>query len=301
MDAPSHLSTPPAPVFPHQRAQGVLRLAIKRRGAASVLASLRQEGCLKARFPRPAGWLEVVMLNTSGGVAGGDRLEACFTVQDGACATITSQAAERFYRALPADPPAHLRARIMLAPGAAVEWLPQESILFDRAALDRALDVSLAADAWFLGVETLMFGRVAKGERVATARLADRICIRREGRLILHESVRPGPDVAGVLARAASAAGRMAAATLVHVAPDAESRLEALRAAWAGAASTMGAEAGASAWDGLLLGRIVAPDAASLRRTLLAALPVLRGCPLTVDPGNLGSGGTRRDVAGFLR
>jgi urease accessory protein len=257
----------------HQRAIGALHVAIKRRGPASVLADLRQDGCLKARFPRPVDWAEVVTLNSSGGVAGGDRLESMLEVRAGARATFASQAAERFYRALPGDPPSHVRTRLSVAEGGAAEWLPQEAILFDRAALDRRLDIDLAEDAWFLGVESLVFGRTAMGERVGTARLSDTIRVRRAGRLVLHDAIRLDGAVAAALARPALANGGAAVATLIHVAPDAETRLDALRAAWEDAP----AEAGASAWDGMLVGRVVAADGAPLRTTVTAGLVALRG------------------------
>lgn len=257
----------------HQRAIGALRVAIKRRGPASVLDVLRQDGCLKARFPRPVDWAEIITLNSSGGVAGGDRLDCAFEMGAGAKATVASQAAERFYRALPGDPPAHLRSRVTVAAGAAAEWLPQESILFDNAALDRALDVDIAADGWFLGVESLLFGRAASGERVANIRLADTIRVRRDGKLVLHDAIRLTGEVAAVLDRPATARGAAAMATLVHVAPDAESRLEEVRAALEAAPG----EAGVSAWDGMLVGRFVAADGARLRAAVLAALAILRG------------------------
>jgi urease accessory protein len=257
----------------HQRAIGSLHVAVKRRGPASVLADLRQDGCLKARFPRPVDWVEVVTLNSSGGVAGGDRLASTFDVRAGARATFASQAAERFYRALPDDPPAHVRAHLTVAPGSAAEWLPQEAILFDRAALDRVLDVELATDSWFLGVESLVFGRTAMGERVASARLADTIRIRRDGRLILHDAIRLSGEVASVLGSVATARGGAAIATIFHVATDAEARLDAFRAAVADAP----AEAGASAWDGMLIARVVARDGTALRATVMAGLAALRG------------------------
>ena len=256
----------------HQRAVGSLHVAVKRRGVASVLADLRQDGCLKARFPRPVDWAEVVTLNSSGGVAGGDRLNSLFDVGTGARATFASQAAERFYRALPDDPPARVRTRLTIAEGGAAEWLPQESILFDRTALDRVLEADLATDAWFLGVESLVFGRAAMGERVATARIADTSRTRRAGRPVLHDASRLAGAVAGPHASGATARGGAAVATLVHVAPDAEARLDDLRAAWVGAP----AEACASAWDGMLVGRIVARDGASLRATVIAGLACLR-------------------------
>lgn len=237
-----------------------------------MLDRLRQDGCLKARFPRPVDWLEVVALNSSGGVAGGDRLDCAFDLGAGARATWASQAAERFYRAAPGDSAARLRTRITLAEGAAAEWLPQETILFDGAALDRVLEIDLPADGWFLGVESLLFGRTASGERVTCAALSDTIRVRRAGRLILHDAIRLHGPVADTLAGPASAAGATAVATLVHVAPDAETRLDTLRAALAAAPG----ESGASAWDGMLIGRIVARDGAALRAGVSAALASLR-------------------------
>jgi urease accessory protein len=261
----------------HQRATGELRLALRRRGTATVLADLRQSGCLKARLPRPerGAWTSAVTLNTSGGVAAGDRLDTDIHLHPGAQATIAAQAAERIYRALPGAAPARLATHLHLAPQAALEWLPQETICFDRCAVDRRLEIDLAPDAWFLGVEHLVFGRAAMGERLVQASIADTIRLRRDGRLILHDAIRLQGAVAAALARPAIAAGAGAMATILHAAPGAEAALDAVRAALAGA------EAGASAWNGLLLARILAPSGASLRRTVRLVLETLRaGRPL---------------------
>jgi len=257
-----------------QRATGELLMRLKRRGEASVVDDLRQAGCLKLRFPRvaPGEWTAAVMLNTSGGVAGGDRLSTVFELREGTSATLTAQAAERFYRALPGSDPATVRTQVRVAAGASAEWLPQETILFDRCAVDRKLDVELADTARFLGVESLVFGRAAMGERVAWARLHDSIRIRRGGQWLLHDSVRLDGEVDATLRRAPIAAAARAVATLVHVAPDAEAGLEGVRTALAAAPG----EAGASAWNGMLVARILAPDSAALRRAVVAALSVLR-------------------------
>ncbi len=249
-------------------------MVFRRRGDLTVLDDLRQVGCLKLRFPRvePDEWTSAVMLNTSGGVAGGDRLDGAFELQPGARATITAQAAERFYRALPGSDPASVRNRLAVAPGASLEWLPQETILFDRCAVDRRLDVDLADNAWFLGVESLVFGRAAMGERVVQAWLRDGMRVRRAGRWLLHDAVRMEGEVDAALQRATIAGGARALATLVHVAPDAAAPLESVRAAFA----DMAVEAGASAWNGMLVARILASDAAALRRAVVAALAVLR-------------------------
>jgi urease accessory protein len=253
-----------------QRAHGLLTLGFRRRGAVTCLADLRQEGCLKARFPRPHDGMQAVTLNSSGGVAGGDVLRTGIRLQPGAAATIAGQAAERFYRALPGDPPASVHTAIVLEEAAGLDWLPQEAIVFDGAALDRRLSVDMAADARFLGVESLVFGRAAMGERVRTAGLRDTISIRRAGTLVLHDAIRLPRNVDEALARPAIGAGARAVATLLLVAPDAQARLEPLRAA------LLGHEAGASAWNGFLIARILAPDAAALRRAVAAGLGCLR-------------------------
>jgi urease accessory protein len=242
---------------------------VKRRGPHSVLDGLRQVGCLKARFPRPddSAWRQVVTLNTSGGVAGGDMLDATFAVGDGARATIASQAAERFYRALPDSAPSSVTTRIAVAACGAAEWLPQETILFDRCAVRRRLCVELATDAWFLGVESLIFGRAAMGEVVEFASLRDVFEVRRAGRLLLYDAIRLEGEVSATLRRPAIAAGARAVATLVYVAPDAAAMLDPLRERGMGA----------SAWDGMLIARMLAADSATLRAAMVDALAVLRG------------------------
>lgn len=242
-----------------------------------MLDGLRQEGCLKARFPRTerGAWSGAVTLNTAGGVAGGDVLDSSIGAGPGTRATVASQAAERFYRALPGSNPAAVTTRLHVAAGAALEWLPQEAILFNRCALRRRLLVDLAEGSWFLGVESLVFGRTAMGEQVSEASLRDVVELRRGGRLALHDAIRLDGPVQPVLERRASGAGARAVATILHAAPDAAARLDPLRAALAAW------DAGASAWDGMLIARIVAVDGACLRRAVVAGLNVLRdGRPL---------------------
>lgn len=256
-----------------QRAVGELRVDVHLRDGRTALDGLRQVGCLKARFPRSDDWLNVVTLNTSGGIAGGDALNSAFGVGTGARVTIAAQAAERFYRALPGSA-SHVRTRIAVSYGAAVEWLPQETILFDRCALDRRLSVDVAADAWFLGVESLVFGRAAMGERVAHASLHDVIELRRGGRLLLHDAIRMDGEVAALLQRPAIAGGAGAMATIVHVAPSAEGKLDALRSIPLCAATCPAGGRGES--GGMLIARVLAADGASLRAAVVAALCVLR-------------------------
>ncbi len=157
-----------------------------------------------------------------------------------------------------------------MADGAALEWLPQETILFDGCALRRRLCIDLAPDASFLGVESLVFGRTAMGEAVHRADINDLVELRRAGKLLLHDRIRLHGPVADLLARPAIGAGARAVATLIHAAPGAEARLDPLRAALAPF------DAGASAFDGMLIARIVAADGASLRAAVVRGLNVLR-------------------------
>jgi urease accessory protein len=255
-----------------QRAVGELRVVVKRLGPETVLDELRQVGCLKARFPRRIvpGWMDVVTLNTGGGIAGGDRLDLSFGVGVGGQVTIAAQAAERFYRTLAADAPSRVTTRLTVGTGGSLEWLPQETILFDRCALDRRLEVDLAQDARFLGVETLVFGRTAMGERVHQGLLRDLIRVRCGNELLLHDAIRMEGEIDIALQRTAVAAGARVASMVVYVAPDAAGKLDAVRAALGPA------EAGASVWNGMLVARVLGTDNASVRGAVIAVLDVLR-------------------------
>ncbi len=214
--------------------------------------------------------MDVVTLNTGGGIAGGDRLDLAFQIGVGARATVAAQAAERFYRTLPRDAPSQVLTRLAVSEAAALEWLPQETILFNHSALERRLEIDLAPDASFLGVETLVFGRAAMGETVRLGRLRDLIQVRRGDDLLLHDAVRMDGDLAARMRRPAIGKAAHVLATLVYAAPDAERRLDAVRA-------SLGClEAAASAWDGMLIARILGADSARVRRTLIGVLDVLR-------------------------
>lgn len=251
-----------------QRASGEVAVSVKRRDGHAALDGLRQAGCLKVRLPRrdQAAWLNIVTLNTSGGIAGGDELRSSFAIGAGAHATIAGQAAERFYRALPGSDPARVYTSIAVADGGVAEWLPQETILFDRCHVRRHLSIELSADACFLGLESLVFGRAAMGETVRHASLRDLFEVRRDGRLLLHDAIFLEGDVSKQLQRPAIARGARAVANLVYVAADAEPMLGPLR--------DLGF--GASAWNGMLIARVLAADAARLRTRVIEALQALR-------------------------
>ncbi|MCU0985536.1 MAG: urease accessory protein UreD [Acetobacteraceae bacterium] len=257
------------------RAEGRLGLSFARRGARTVLARLDQSGALRARLPRPerGAFAGAVTLNTAGGIASGDRLTTDVTWHEGASATVSAAAAERVYRARMAERPARVETTLTIGPGAVAEWLPQETILFDGARLDRTLSISLAPDAAFLAVEALVFGRTARGEVLREGALSDRVTLRRGGALVFADRLSLAGDIAAILARPATGAGAAAVASLLWVGSDAETARERLRVALA---DVTGAEAGASLRDGIVLARIVARDGLALRRAVVAGLAALR-------------------------
>jgi urease accessory protein len=248
-----------------------VEVAVKAAEGRSRLARLRHQGSAKGLLPRVPGHPQAVIVNTAGGVTGGDRFDWVAEAGAGARLAVTTQAAERVYRAQPGEV-ASVTARLSAGPGAALSWLPQETILYDRGAVERRLAVDLAADARVLLVEPLVLGRLAMGERVERAHFVDRWTVRRAGRLIFADALRLSGPVAEIAARPAVFGPHRAAASLLLAAPDAEDRLEAARAALP---FDEDAEAGASAWDGMLAARVLARDGARLRATLLALLAAL--------------------------
>jgi len=230
------------------------------------LKDLRQSGSLKALFPRTSGPdFQAVLVNTAGGITGGDTVEinACATADSHL--TLTTQAAERAYRAQPGQT-GHLQTRLEVAAGARVNWLPQETILFQGCALRRTLRVDMQADATFLMVEPLVFGRAAMGETLTDASFTDRIEIHREGQLSYLDRVTLQGDIAAQMARPNIANGAGAMASLVYVAADAGAHLAPLRA-------MLPDTAGASLiGDDLLVLRLLAPDSYLVRQTLIPIL-----------------------------
>jgi len=269
LDDRSHWFDVSAP--PLARSEGSLRLTLKRRGALTVIDRLFASGCLKARFAAPdlrhAG--DAVLINTAGGLTGGDALDIAIRWGAETRGTVTTQAAEKIYRSTGGA--ARVSTTLEIDLGAYGEWLPQETILFDRAALDRDIAVSLAGDAAFLGLESIVLGRQAMGEAVALGRWRDAWRIWRDGKLIYADVLKMEGAIADLLKRRAIAQGAIAFASLLSVGPDSAARRDALRAALSESESCA-----ASSWNGLLAVRLAARDGAALRRLVLRTLAILR-------------------------
>lgn len=252
-----------------QRSEGTARIAFKCVGGAARLDRLHQSGCAKARFPNVAapGPPEAVLINTAGGLTGGDRLSSEIALAPGCRAVATTQACEKIYRASSGE--ARIETRLILGEGARLDWLPQEAILFNGARLARRLEADLAAGSELLLAEAVVFGRTARGEKLGSGLFADRWRIRRAGRLVFAEDLRFDWTGGDPLARPAILAGGAALATILLLSDEPDRHIGKLRA-------IVGEAGGVSAWNGKLLARIVAADGAALRAVLIPALAVLR-------------------------
>lgn len=258
-----------------QRAEGRAEVAMEVSRGATRLRRLYQAGCAKALLPRVHGSSpEAILINTSGGITGGDRLAYAASAGAGAGMTVTTQAAERIYRS--SGDVGVVDVTLSLGAGARLDWLPQETILFEGGRLARRLHVDMAEDARLTLLETVVLGRAAMGETLRHASITDHWRIRRAGRLVHAEALRLGPDISVGARGRATLRGARAFATLVHVAPGAEDRLHEAR----GLLREAELPAAASAKSGVLILRFLAPDAAPLRRALFPLLGALRGIAL---------------------
>jgi urease accessory protein len=252
-----------------QRAKGTAHLATKLSAGKTRLDTFYQEGCAKFRMPESFdGSMEAVMINTSGGLTGGDRLNWQINAAAGTSLTVTTQACERIYRS--SGDVAGVANRLTVGKGARLHWLPQETILFDQSALDRSLEIDLADGAELVALEAVLLGRKAMGESFREGTFRDRWRVRQSGKLFHAENLVFEGPVGEIAATSASLASSSAFATLLYIGPLAESLIDPLRA-------LIGERlAGASQWDGKLVVRMVATDGFELRKLLIPVISLLR-------------------------
>src|SRR4051794_34765828 len=248
-----------ARTFAGNRAIGRIALAVQAKAGVTRRARVREEGSLRVRFPGPAcAELEAVIVNTAGGVAGGVCFALDAPVEPGARLVVTTAAAEKVYRTL--KPDATIDVRLAVGATSSLAWLPQETILFNRARLKRTINIDLAEDARLLLAEAIVFGRSGMGEAVDDADVFDRWHLRRGGRLIHAEAMRFDGAVAAKLAQPAVANGGVAVATVLIVPAD-----EAVAAGIRALDDHFLGEVGVSAWNGFAVVRLCAADGAALR------------------------------------
>jgi len=255
-----------------QRGSGAADIAFARRGHVTALARLYQRAPCRVLFPdAEAGDPPLAaLLTTSGGLAGGDRIDIAVTAGAGASCTIVSQAAEKVYRSL--GPDVQVATALTVEPGAYLEFLPQETILFEGARLTRRLTASLAPEGKLLACEMVVFGRAARGERLTSGRWFDAWEIRRGGAPAWTDAMALEQDIGATLASPFGFAGAAALATAVYGGADAERHIAAARTLAEGGAS----RGGASLIGGILVARFLGGSAQAVRADLVRYLCGMR-------------------------
>lgn len=254
-----------------------LDLGFARRDAGTILARCRHEGPLRVQktlYPEGPATAHAIVLHPPGGIAGGDSLDLAFTAEAGARALLTTPGAGKWYRA--AGRPATQSLRIEVAAGACIEWLPQETIFFAGADASLRTEVDLTADAIYLGLEILCFGRTAAGETFDRGALAMRTQIRRDGRLLWHENARLEGG-SGWLGAAPGLAGYPVSATLLLAVPEGQDGVSAdLIAACREIAAPTDAQTGVTALPGLFVARCLCAEAEQAKAWFLGLWALLR-------------------------
>jgi urease accessory protein len=247
-----------------QRADGSSRIVLSGSENGTRIKELFQRSPLRIMFPRTvAGTVEeAVLVNTAGGIAGGDRLECGVTALANASIAVTSQAAEKVYRAL--DAPARIATRLKVCEAAKVAWLPQETILFNWGRLSRTMEIELSDGAELLALEWLVLGRTAHGEEITGGHIADSWRVKRDGRLIWADSFRATDETFPHLHKKALLSDCKAFGTLVYFGSHLDARLEFLR----DIAPSRGCYCSMTSVSGLIIARFAARTSFELRLTL---------------------------------
>lgn len=262
-----------AEIFAANRATGHLALRVAASAGRTRRTRVHEDGSLRVRFPNAAGdALEAVIVNTGGGMTGGDRFAVEIALGEGAKVVAGTAAAEKIYRS--SGPDAEMNVRLEVGDGARLAWLPQETILFDRARLARRIDVALATNASLVMAEAVVFGRSAMGEAMREGFFIDCWRVHRTGKLVFADSARLDGAIAAKLGQPASGAGGIAIATVL-VTPAGDGTLAAVRAL----SEQFTGEVGISSWNGIAVARLCAKDGAALRHDLIAVLAAL-GAPV---------------------
>ena len=259
--------------FAANRATGHIALSVSAHDGVTRRTRVHEDGSLRVRFPNATPQaLEAVLVNTGGGMTGGDRFSIDLSVGEGASLIFGTAAAEKIYRSSGAD--AEMDVRLSVAQDAKLAWLPQETILFDRARLRRTIDIDLAEGSSLIMAEAVVFGRAAMDEAMVQGFFTDAWRIRRGGKLIYADTARLDGAIAARMAARAVTNGGIAIATVL-VAPGGDAALEQVRAL----GETFSGEVGSSSWTGMAVARLCAKDGAALRHDMIAVLAAL-GTPV---------------------
>ena len=264
-----------------QRAKGLSRLVLSGSETGNRIVDLYQQAPLRLMFPRIAhtSLSDVVLINTAGGIAGGDLLKSSVTALPGASVAVTSQAAEKVYRAL--KEPARVVATLKVSEAAKLAWLPQETIVFNEARLIRTTEIEISTGAELLALEWLVLGRAAHGEQMVAGYIADGWRVKKDGRLIWADRFRVTDEMFSQLRRLALLSDSTAVGTLLYFGPDPHARLEFLR----GVAPTSGCQCAPTLIAGLIVIRFAARTGSDLR---LGVRSILKQFSRELHPGPFG-------------
>ena len=253
-----------------QRARGQVGLSMRN----SKLDKLYQSGCAKLMLPKTYGEMtEAVLLNTAGGITGGDKLDINIEAESGAV-IVTTQTAERLYKS--STEPAKLTVNLSAKRAATLHWMPQETILFDGAELDRTIDLDMSSDSRCLLAETIILGREAMGEHITDCHFTDNWRLYRDGQLFHAESLRLTDRVAEIIGARAGGNGARLLSTILYAGRDAEQVSEALAQAVENGAS----HCAVSYWEDRLVIRLASPHAPIARKEVNRLLCLIRQQPL---------------------
>jgi urease accessory protein len=251
-----------------QRADGSGRIVLGGSEKGTRIVDVFQASPIHIMFPRVGSGAveEAVLINTAGGIAGGDRLEFDVTALVNASIAVTSQAAEKVYRAL--NEPARIATRLKVREAAKIAWLPQETIVFNWGRLSRETEIELSSGAELLALEWLVFGRAAHGEEMVGGHITDSWRVKKDGRLIWADCFRATNEMFSHLHRKALLSNCKAAATLIYFGPCLNTRLEFFR----DIAASIECHCAATSVGGLVVVRFAAKLSSDLRLALRSFL-----------------------------
>jgi urease accessory protein len=251
-----------------QRADGCGRIVLSGSENGTRIEDVFERSPIRIMFPRTEHRAveEAVLINTAGGVAGGDRLECSVAALPEASIAVTTQAAEKVYRAL--YEPARVSTRLKAQQSAKLAWLPQETIVFNGARLQRTTEIELFSGAELLALEWLVLGRAAHGEVVVGGSITDSWRVNKDGRLIWADTLRITDEIFPALKRKALLSNCNAIATLICFGTYLDKRLDFLHEIM----PTLGCNCSATLVSGLLVVRFAAKEPSDLKVVLRSFL-----------------------------
>jgi urease accessory protein len=256
-----------------QRADGCGRIVLGDSAKGIRIIDVFEQSPIRIMFPKVAGGavVEAVLINTAGGIAGGDRLGFDVTALANASIAVTSQAAEKAYRAL--NEPARISTKLKACEASKLAWLPQETIIFNWSRINRKTEIELSSGAELLALEWLVLGRAAHGEAIAGGHISDSWRVKCDGRLIWADSFHATDETFPQLRRKALLSDCKAIGTLIYFGPNLDTRLEFLRAL----APSLGCHCAVTSVGGLIIARFAAVVSSDLERALRSFLRQFSG------------------------